>query len=77
MRTWFMNIVSGPFGFTVEGMEVECDGYEDHVSDFDTWGTFPTMAEAEACLESVLANYHKAQPWSDFAQGLYDGSLVR
>jgi len=77
MRTWFMRIVPAPghVSFTVEGMEVEYDGYEDYVSDFDSWGTFYSAAEAEARLESVLTNYHKARPWSDYAQELYDGSL--
>ena len=75
MRTWFMNIVAVSNGFMVEGMEVECDGYEDHVSDFDTWGTFPTRAEAERQLVSVLTAYHKARPWSNYAQELYEGSM--
>ena len=80
MRTWFMRIIEVlnedvPM-YMVEGMEVECDGYVDHVSDFDSWGTFYSTAEAEACLKSVLTNYHKARPWSDYAQELYDGSLV-
>ena len=80
MRTWFMRIIEVsnedvPM-YMVEGMEVESCGYEDYVSDFDSWGTFYSTTEAEACLESVLTNYHKARPWSDFAQELYDGSLV-
>ena len=76
MRSWFIRIVPAPghVSFTVEGMEVECDGYTDEVSDFDTWGTFPTFAEAVACRDSVVANYHKARPWSDYAQELYEGS---
>ena len=65
----------GHTSFTVEGMEVECDGYTDEVSDFDTWGTFPTFAEAVACRDNVLENYHKAMPWTDYAQELCEGSL--
>ena len=80
MRTWFMRIIEVlnedvPM-YMVEGMEVEFDGSEHYVSDFDSWGTFYSTTEAEACLESVLTNYHKARPWSDYAQELYDGSLV-
>ena len=77
MRTWFIRIVPAPghVSFTVEGMEVECDGYTDEVSDFDTWGTFPTFAEAVACRDNVLENYHKAMPWTDYAQELCEGSL--
>lgn len=77
MRNWFIRIVPAPghVSFTVEGMEVECDGYTDEVSDFDTWGTFPTFAEAEARYNSLVENYHKARPWDDYAQWLYEGSL--
>ena len=81
MRTWFMRIIEVlnedvPM-YMVEGMEVEFQWEgSPSVSDFDSWGTFYSAAEAEACLESVLTNYHKARPWSDYAQELYDGSLV-
>ena len=63
--------------YMVEGMEVESTWDSHSVSDFDSWGTFYTEAEAKDCLKSVLTNYHKARPWSDYAQELYDGSLVR
>ena len=87
MRTWFIRIVEVfnedvPM-YMVEGMEVESDGYTNAVSDFHSWGVFPTKAEAEDCRKSVLMGFHKVRPrfyhkarlWSNYAQELYDGSL--
>lgn len=85
MRTWYLRIVdtsngyaasSFENGYMVEGMEVEFDGSEHHVSDFDSWGTFENVSDAVERLDSVVQNYHKAQHWDGFAQWLFDGSLV-
>ena len=85
MRTWYLRIIDasteGPFapfanGYTVEGMEVEFDGTDHHVSDFDYWGTYQTLAEAVARVDKVVRNYHKAEHWDRFSQWIYDKSEV-
>ena len=84
MRTWYLRIVdtsngyaasSFENGYMVEGMEVEFDGSEHHVSDFDSWGTFENVSDAVERLDRVLWTNSKARPWSDYAQELYEGSL--
>jgi len=86
MRTWYLRIVDTSNGYAgvvpprngymVEGMEVEFDGSDHYVSDFDNWGTFENVSDAVERLDNVVQNYHKAQHWDGFAQWLFDGSLV-
>ena len=90
MHTWYLRIIDsngspspprtprrrGIYGYTVEGMEVEFDGADHHVSDFDCWGTYQTFAEAAARVDEVVRNYHKAEHWDGFSQWIYDKSVV-